>query len=765
MLTRSVSVATLLAACGLGISVSAFAQPAPARPGDDKPRVQVSDERAVDVAVRDEDIRNVLQLLAVSTKRNIIASRGVQGKVSADLFGVTFSEAMDALLHVNGFGWRQRGNFIFVYTKEELDKIEQAENPRVAKVIRLSYLNTTDASELVKPMLSQGGEIKTTKPTENYSVPDNAPVGKDDFALGATLVVIDFPENIAAIEKLLAELDTKPAQVLVETTVMRTILNESNAFGIDFSIIGDLNFTDFATVGGPFGAAAALARGTGAGTSAGFSPPNNQGFAVGSSLGASSGPSTLRVGVISKNVALVVKMLDQVTDTAVLANPKLLVLNRQPSRVQVLQRLPYLSSTINEGGSRTETVQFLDLGVNLYFRPFVSTTGEIRMELKPQISDGTLGTIRGSGGEVTAPFESRQEITTNVIVRDGMTIVLGGLFRETITANRSQVPLIGDIPLVGNAFRGHDDSTQREEIIFLVTPSIVADKELISQAERSFEAINRVRAGTRQGLLGWSRDKLTSSLNMEAERLMQEGDSEGAMWKLTRSLRMNPRQPLAQQLRERLTNQREAWPSGVMMDELIHGEVTERLRDVHPVPGIQRPTPEGSLGVPTEPIQPMPAGSGHSGLPTGGTFFPSITFNPTGDVQPWTPSAPTGHAGVQSPSPSFNAGDAPEAKASPSHAQAPAAAMPVSQAVPASVSSVAGLGFPESLLTPTPISEKDLAVFTSPEDLLTPVASDVGRLNLAPMWVWSSGYGGIPGLRFWSRHSAVPQQTAGVDPQ
>jgi type IV pilus assembly protein PilQ len=649
MRTHSLTVGGVLAVCGLALSVSALAQaPASSRPApkDDKTRINISDQNTVDIGVRDEDVRAVLEMLAVQSRKNIIASKGVQGKVSADLFGVTFAEAMDSLLQVNGFGWRQRGNFIFVYTKEEMDKLKQEENPRVAKVIRLSYLNTNDASELVKPMLSQGGEIKTTKATENFSVPDSGPTGKDDFAFGATLVVVDFPENIAAIEKLLSELDTKPQQVLVETTVMRTILNEQNAMGVDFSIIGDLNFTDFATVGGPFGAASALARGTGSGSSAGFSPPNNRGFAVGSGLGATSGPATLRVGVISNNLSLVVKLLDQVTDTSVLANPKLLVLNRQPSRVQVLQRLPYLSSTINEGGSRTETVQFLDIGVNLFFRPFVSSTGDIRMELKPQISDGTLGTIRGSSGEVTAPFESRQEITTNVIVRDGMTIVLGGLFRETVTANRSQVPLLGDVPIVGNAFRGRADETQREEIIFLVTPSIVSDKTLISQAERSFESINRVRAGTRQGLLFWSRDKLTSSLNLEAEKMAREGDVDGALWKINRSLTLNPKQDLPQQMRERLTGQREIWPSNNVLDEVINGEIQRRVEAINPAQGTWR-TPENSLGIPRQPLNapqipaPMPApapapatGKPQSAAPTATGQEVAQVGVPIGEVTP-----------------------------------------------------------------------------------------------------------------------------------
>ncbi|MCW5766150.1 MAG: secretin and TonB N-terminal domain-containing protein, partial [Phycisphaeraceae bacterium] len=350
----------------------------PMKPGQpkegDKAKVRVSDQMTVDLHVKDENISNVLELLAIQSQKNIIASKNVSGKISADLYNVTFDEALDAILHVNGFGWIQQGNFIYVYTAEELEKIRKALSKRAAKVMRLNYLNAVDAAEFVKPMLSTGGEIKTSNKTENFSIPDSSPTGKDDYALGATIVVIDFEENIAAIEKLLVELDTKPAQVLVEATVMQTKLTEKNAFGVDFSIIGDLKFNEFAgALGGPLGIANAIRSGGGA------SPPaslaDNRGVGVVSTPGKTDGASTLKIGVIADNVQVVAKFLDEVGDTAVLANPKLLTLNRQPARVLVGQRLGYLSSTATET-STTQTVQFLDTGVQLYFRPFVSAGGD-----------------------------------------------------------------------------------------------------------------------------------------------------------------------------------------------------------------------------------------------------------------------------------------------------------------------------------------------------------------------------------------------------
>ncbi len=570
----------------------------------DKPRISVSDQMTVDMHVRNEEITNILEMLAIQSKRNIIASRNVSGKISADLYGVTFFEALDAILHVNGFGYIQKGNFIYVHTSEELEKIQRQIKTRSAKVIRLNYLTAADAAEFVKPLLSEkGGEIKTSTKTESFALPTDVPAGKDDFALGATIVVIDYEENIAAIEKLLEELDTKPAQVLIESTVLQTNLSEDNAFGIDFSIIGSVNFSDFATVGGPRGVAEALGRGTGAGTSGGFSPADNTGTGVQITPGKTGGPSTMKIGIVSNNIAVIARLLDEVSDTTVVANPKLLVLNRQPARVVIGRRLAYLSTTATET-STTQTVEFLDTGVQLHFRPFVTNQREIRMELRPQISEGTTTEIRGlGGGLVTVPNEFRQEVTTNVIVPDGMTVVIGGMFKETTIASRSQVPLLGDIPLVGTAFRGHEDSTDREEYIFLVTPSIVSDTVLLDQGERAAVSIDRVRTGTRQGLLPWSREKITASLNVEAEELARNGDNESALWKLNRSLSLNPRQTEAHTLREKIMGQREVWPSRELFREVVDDKIARRMKDVTPTPDMRQPRPVFDTPIPQMPVE------------------------------------------------------------------------------------------------------------------------------------------------------------------
>ncbi len=619
----SVCAAWLIAAAGAGQAMAQdrnpFGKPASS---SGNAEITVTEYMTVDLHVQDEDLANVLQMLSLQSQRNIVVSNDVSATVSANLYNVTFYEALDAILNVNGYGYIERGNFIFVYTLEEIKQIEQAARKPVSKVVTLNYLNANDAAEFVSPLLSEVGQIKTNGDTDSFTIPDNAPVGAESFALTSTLVIVDYPEHIDEIEKLIVQLDTRPAQVLVEATILQTALNEANAFGIDFSIIGDVSFTDFMGTGGPLSAANALLGGED-----GVTPDDNRAIAGTGTAGNTRGPSTFKLGVIQDDFAVFLRLLDEVTDTTILSRPKLLTLNRQPARVLVGERVGYLNTTSTET-STTQTVEFLDTGTQLSFRPFISTDGMIRMELRPSVSEGVIRQAADStGANVSIPDEITQELNTNVMVRDGSTIVLGGLFKETTTLTRRQVPFVGDIPLIGAAFRGHEDATDRSEIIFMVTPTIVNDDMLIEDGERAIAYAERVRAGTRSGLLPWSRDRMTAVLNVEAEKLALEGNSQEALWKVRRSLELNPNQPEAIFLRERLLHERELWPSRSILDRILDDRIDAEFKDVEPVAVttdvmglhyVALPIGRGMPGNPTG--EPIPARAEASDGPTASAY-------------------------------------------------------------------------------------------------------------------------------------------------
>ncbi|HLP84558.1 MAG TPA: hypothetical protein VK157_09425 [Phycisphaerales bacterium] len=540
--------------------------------------VVIDDNMTVDLHVKDEDLANVLEMLSIQSQKNIIASKDVQARVTANLYGVTFYEALDAILNVNGYGFIEEGNFIKIYTLDELTKKQAELRNKVSKVITLSYMNSVDAAEFVKPLLSPDGQIKVNSKAGTFAAAGETPSGAEDYAHGSLLVVYDYEENVAQVEEMVRQIDTRPAQVLVEATVLQTQLNEANALGVDFSVVADMSFTDY--VGTPLQAVNSILAGN-SDAAVGGASQDRGASGVGSSVGnVASGSGGIKVGIVSNDVGVFVRALDEITDTTVLSNPKIMTLNRQSGRVLVGRKVGYLNTTATDT-STTQSVEFLDTGTSLYFRPFVTTNGLIRMEVKPKVAEAAIRQISDIGGNpVTIPDEITNEITTNILVRDGQTVVLGGLFRENVTVTRKQVPILGDIPFIGNAFRGHDDSTNRNEIIFLITPTIVDDAMITESGERGSEYVDRIVAGSREGTLFWSRDRMTNNLNIEAERMAREGDTAGALNKAERSLGLNPGQPEMIQMRERLTGKKAPTTNRSFLDRVINKEAAENLLQV-----------------------------------------------------------------------------------------------------------------------------------------------------------------------------------------
>ena len=266
-------------------------------------------------------------------------------------------------------------------------------------------------------------------------------------------------------------------------------------------------------------------------------------------------------------------MLDEVTDSTVLARPRVMALNRQRAQVLVGDRIAYLSTTQTET-STTQAVQFLDTGIRLVFRPFISSDGSIRMELYPSVSEARLRSstgVRGTGQEI--PDERTSEITTNVRMRDGQTLVLGGLFQEDTTISRSQVPWLGDIPIVGAAFSGQTDKITRREIMFLITPTIVHDQLVDAWSKQAEEFVDAVRVGARAGLLPFIRELMTGNQNHDAYAAFQAGDHETAMFHINNSLRINPNQPEIQKLRNQISSQSTELPTRSLMDQILETEL------------------------------------------------------------------------------------------------------------------------------------------------------------------------------------------------
>jgi len=275
-----------------------------------------------------------------------------------------------------------------------------------------------------------------------------------------------------------------------------------------------------------------------AGTFAG-SPVQVTGFATFGGVG-------LRAGISADNFIAFITALESVTDVTVLANPKILAVNKQEGTVLIGRNLGYRSSTtISTGGVATEgEVKFLQTGTQLVFRPYIGDDGYIRMDIYPKDSTAELN-------DQGVPDESTTELRTNIVVKDGETIVLGGLFRDVVSSTRQQIPLLGDIPIIGALFRGTTDQTQREEVIILLTPHIIEQAGQTDGEARAAD-ISRKRYGARQNVLGIARSRIAEDHYVKAVELYTAGKLVEAQAEIKETLRLRPSYLEALRLQERI---------------------------------------------------------------------------------------------------------------------------------------------------------------------------------------------------------------------
>ncbi|HSI36802.1 MAG TPA: secretin and TonB N-terminal domain-containing protein [Tepidisphaeraceae bacterium] len=504
-----------------------------------KSEVAVSDEGQVEIHVNDASLIEVLRMLSLQSQKNILCSKDVRGTVTANLYNVTIREALDQILHMNGYAYREKGNFINVYTVKELQAIEEAERKTTTEVFRLHYTPAANAMNMVKPVMSQIGQVSATTPSQSGIATGGTDVGGGSHATQDMLVVTDYPDNLERVRKVLKDVDRRPQQVLVEATILRAALSEDNALGVDFNVLAGVKLNQFSSSNGQI-TNGGISNGTSADFSHGFGSAG-----TGNSF-SSSVPGGFKVGFVSDNVSVFLSALEGVTDTTVLANPKILALNKQKGEVIVGRKDGYLTTTVTES-STVQTVEFLDTGTKLIFRPFIGDDGYVRMEIHPEDSSGGL-----TGANL--PFKITTEMTSNIMVKDGHTIVIGGLFRESSDTGRNQVPGLGNIPLAGALFRQQRDRTNREEIIILLTPHVIKDDSAYaSVSEDELRKAERLRVGVRKGMMPWGRERLAEASYQSAMTELKAGNNQRALWHLDCATNLNPKFIEAIELKQSVT--------------------------------------------------------------------------------------------------------------------------------------------------------------------------------------------------------------------
>lgn len=403
------------------------------------------------VTAQNSDIRAVLEQVSQQAGLNIMASKGVTGTVTANLYGVSIETALAAILKTTGFVSRREGNIIYVGTPADLLSMDQAQDQIVTRVYRPNYVKAADLQLLFASLLTPTiGKITVSSPSEIDIPGDQNKTGGNGYAGSDVVIVRDYATILAQIDQIFEEIDVKPRQVAIEAMILSVSLSDSYKLGVNFEALRDKNHVRLIS----------------------GSPPSNL-----ASISVADGG--LKFGFMDASLSLFIDALETIGDTNVIASPRLTCLNKQRAEIQIGEELGYVSTTVTESAA-TQTVNFLDVGTLLRIRPFIGNDGLIRMEVHPELSTGSVEVQQG----LSLPQKQVTQVTTNVLCPDGCTVVIGGLIREDLTTSTNQIPVLGSLPWLGPAFRQKTETIDRNEIIVLITPRIVADSHMAQEGQK-----------------------------------------------------------------------------------------------------------------------------------------------------------------------------------------------------------------------------------------------------------------------------------------
>ncbi len=428
--------------------------------------------RRIDLDLKDADIHNVLRLLGDVGRVNVVVADNVKGTVTIRMRNVPWDQALSVVLQSKELGMVRRGNLLRVAPLADLEKERELEIARRKQEVKLapietrlmpvSYANADEIAKRVSVLLSERGTIASRT---------------------NTLIARDVSGNLDQVEELTRALDTQTPQVLVEARIVEATSRYFKDLGIQWGGAGTFS----PTTGNPTGLAFPNAIGVAGGASdgdtptAGLSPfantvanPNfavNLPAAVGTGQGGAIG---LTFGSIDNNVNLAVRLSAAESSgmLRILSSPRILTLDNLEARISQGTLIPY--SQVSAQGVQTT---FQEAKLQLLVRPHVTADGSVQMQVKINRDEPDFNQTSARGD----PTILKREAETELLVMDGHTAVIGGIFTRNTGRNLDQVPFFGDIPLLGLLFQRRRASDSRGELVIFITPRIVNRGEALGR--------------------------------------------------------------------------------------------------------------------------------------------------------------------------------------------------------------------------------------------------------------------------------------------
>lgn len=400
--------------------------------------------KKISLDFQDIEVRRVLQLLADFTGTNIVAADSVQGNITLRLKDVPWDQALDLILKTKSLDKRTNGDVIWIAPATEIAKYEDDQAKAYQQAIKLAPLQTEYIQlnyARAKEVLNLVKDEDSKKNTENSFLSERGRIVTDDRT--NTVVISDTAEKVNQIKNLLAQLDVPVQQVVVEARIVRAEKSFSNELGVKWGLNKPSNSSSWNN--GTYTSTAGLGVDLGTSTSYGNV-----------SLG------LLRLGSSVLDLKLQASQSDG--ETEVLSTPKIMTGDKQEAVIRSGVQIPYQTTSANSGTTTT----FQDAVLELKVVPSITPDGKVQMKL--DISKDTQGELTSAGYAINT-----NKLNTNVLVSDGETVVLGGLYEDNTTNTVNKVPLLGDIPVVGGLFKNKVNKNSKSELLMFITPRIVND--------------------------------------------------------------------------------------------------------------------------------------------------------------------------------------------------------------------------------------------------------------------------------------------------
>ncbi len=377
------------------------------------------------------DISEVLRVLSEKSRTNIVSGPDVKAVVNLQLVDVPWEKAMDVILRTYNLTYKKEPGLIRVMTLEQL-KLEEEKVPLATKIIKMNFTKVEDVKTSFNSMLSPRGKIEVDSRTNS-------------------LIVTDLPENIVKIESVATQLDSRTPQVMIEAMLADVKLVNDESLGIQWNWARNKDWISGRSAKTLVGSTSTLLPTTYAGSIV-------------------FGQTILKYTDLTAEI----RIWQQQKRVNILAHPIIMTLDNQPAHIELIEQIPYTQQTQStQSGSGLSSTAFKDAGIKLDVTPHITTKDNyISMNLKVEQS------FRSGFTPDNQPIIDSRKAETNLLVKDGETIVIGGLRKKEDTITIDKVPFLGDIPILGMAFRKKSKSVTDIDLLIFVTPKVIVESVL-----------------------------------------------------------------------------------------------------------------------------------------------------------------------------------------------------------------------------------------------------------------------------------------------